>query len=125
MSDDEVMPVKDAVRSWEWAMGRVAEYRRERDQYRDWFERLAAATTRYIETTEARSAEAGSALAELRGEHERITHARTRANVAKGAETRRRVLEMRTAGRSIAETARELGISVSRVATIRGKAKRS
>lgn len=42
MSGDETIPVDEAMRSLNWAMGRLAEVRAERDRYRDWFERLFA-----------------------------------------------------------------------------------
>lgn len=41
--DDETIPIGEAVRSLESMARRLAEMRRQRDQYREWFDRLFAA----------------------------------------------------------------------------------
>ena len=64
-------------------------------------------------------------LDEMGARFDHVVNARTRANVKRGEATRRSVLEAKAADKSIAETARDLEISVSRVASIRGEAKRS
>lgn len=115
MSDDELMSVADAQRSLNYAMRRLGEMRAERDRYRGWFERLFAAAWQG-------DGDLRTELEKVRAEHDRIVNARTRKNVERGQETRRKVLGAKTAGKSIAATARDLGISRSRVAAIRTEA---
>lgn len=115
--DDETIPIGEAVRSLE-SMGRkLAEMRRQRDQYRDWFERLFAAAW-------SGDGALQDVLQKVQSERDHVVNARTRANRAKGEKTRALVLRMRDEeGKSIAETARETGLSLSYVARIRGKSK--
>ena len=81
MSADETIPTGEAVRSLEYMGRRLAEMRRERDQYQDWFERLFAAAWRD-------DGELRTELQRVRAEHERVVNARTRKRQDGAAEKR-------------------------------------
>lgn len=55
----------------------------------------------------------------------RMANARTRSNVKRGAENVAKILAAKEAGKSIAQTARDLKLSTGYVASVRGKSRRN
>lgn len=121
--DDEVMPVEEALRSVEWAMGRAAVYREQRNRYRDWFERLSAATTSYIEgrkEVDADAAQLREALTAVQAERDtlqdKIALPSRRSAESRGkrrGELREEIARRRQAGQKNESIAIDLGISES------------
>lgn len=122
MSADEPIEWPEVERTLAYLQGVIERLEAERDQYRDWFERLLA---QFQATVHDRGITLEPiAAAELRGQRDRMRNARTRAKVAQGKETRRAILDLERDGKSIARTAALLDLSTSYVARVRGQAKR-
>jgi cytochrome c556 len=63
VSGEDVIEWSEVERSLEWMKGIIERTERERDQYRDWFERLTASTAEYIAIVEAHDCAAGARAA--------------------------------------------------------------
>lgn len=106
--DDEVIPIGEAVRSMEWLGRRLEETREERDRYRDWFERLNAATSEYIARVTTEKADTAEALADLRAKVDRMANARTRKRQLTAGEKRAEALSRYAAGEPVKVIAADL-----------------
>ena len=110
MSESEdLIPAAEAVRSLEWMGQRLAAVKRERDQYRRWFDRLAAATAHYIESVQEQSAADADALAGLRDELDRIKNGLTRKRQLEAAALAAEAIRRYEAGELVKNIAKDLG----------------